>query len=301
MLLFFSHPAKVAAGCSLGLTLWYSAVLPSLLPFLILSGLLVRTGLFRYLNRIYAPVLGRVFRISDEGCYALLLGFFCGFPMGAKIIADLVRQKLISREEGSYLLGFCNNVSPAFFLNYVCLLKLGFRTVPWSLLLLFYGIPIFYGILSRSSYHFSSHQEISKQASPQRLDFPMLDACIMDGFATVTRLGGYIILFTIGVQFLEILPFSQETLAFLSGFLEISCGIDRICALPSLSGTFKTAWACACAALGGLCILAQTKSVLEGSSLSLRIWLKGRCFTALLTFLLLMLPAAASILPGCWK
>lgn len=35
--------------------------------------------------------------------------------MGAKVIADLVREKHISSEEGTYLLGFCNNVSPAFF------------------------------------------------------------------------------------------------------------------------------------------------------------------------------------------
>ncbi len=169
------------------------------------------------------------------------------------------------------------------------------------MLLTCYGIPVCYGILSRASYDFPISRGIPKQASLQRLDFPMLDACIMDGFATITRLGGYIILFTICVQFLEILPLSPETLAFLSGLLEISCGIDRIAALPSLSGELKTAWSCACAAFGGLCILAQTQSVLEGSPLSLRTWLKGRCITALLTALLLLLPAAASVLPGCWK
>ena len=44
--------------------------------------------------------------------------------MGAKVTADLVREQHISKEEGTYLLGFCNNVSPSFFINYICLKKL---------------------------------------------------------------------------------------------------------------------------------------------------------------------------------
>ena len=109
-----------AQGCTLGLTLWYTSVLPSLLPFFILSGLLIRTGAFRFLNRIFAPVLTRIFPVSSDGSYAILMGYLCGFPMGAKVIAELVAHQHISREEGSYLMVFCNNVSPAFFVNYIC-------------------------------------------------------------------------------------------------------------------------------------------------------------------------------------
>lgn len=185
LLLLFTRPDVIASGCSLGLTLWYTAVLPSLLPFMILSGLLIRTGLFRYLNSVYAPFLGRLFSISDEGCYAVLLGFLCGFPMGAKVIADLVQEGRISPEEGSYLLGFCNNVSPAFFLNYVCLQKLGYSSVPWKLVFLFYAIPLAYGLFTRPFYHFACHPGMKKQAPLHRLDFPMLDACMMDGFSSI--------------------------------------------------------------------------------------------------------------------
>lgn len=318
----FTHPNVVAAGCTRGLTLWYSAVLPSLLPFLIFSGILVQTGLFRYLNRIYAPVLGRIFRISDDGCYAVLLGFLCGFPMGAKVVADLVREQHISVKEGEYLLGFCNNVSPAFFLNYVCLLKLGYPSVPWKLVLVFYGLPILYGLVTRPLYHFDSRHAQSglnagrcvpcrtarhssgsrhaqKQAPLHRLTFPMLDACIMDSFATITRLGGYIILFTILVQLLSLLPVSSTALAFLSGALEISCGVDQIAAL-TLPASIRTAFVCTSAAFGGFCICAQTQSVLDGTPLHVTTWLRGRIFTALLALLLLPLPSVVPALHGCW-
>ena len=301
LFLIFTHPALIAAGCARGLDLWYTSVLPSLLPFMILSGLLVHTGLFHILNRFYAHVLKKIFHISESGCYVVLTGFLCGFPMGAKVTADLVKSGHISSEEGRYLLGFCNNVSPAFFLNYFCAAGLGCAEPPWGLFLLFYSLPVLYGILSRPSFHFSSDQGKKEQAVLHRPDFPMLDACIMDSFTTVTRLGGYIILFTIIAQFLNLLRIPESAQIFLSALLEVSSGIDRICSAKGFSTVWKSVFACACAAFGGLCICAQTQSVLSESPLSVRDWLKGRLITLpavlLLTYLYL---SAAPVLRGYW-
>ncbi len=299
LLLIFSHPALVAEGCTRGLTLWYTSVLPSLLPFFIISNLLIHTGLFHYLNYVYAPVLKRVFRISDEGCYAVLVGFLCGFPMGAKVTADLTKDGLISQQEGTYLLGFCNNVSPAFFLNYILIKKLAFPEIPWGLFTLFYTLPVLYGLASRGFYHFTSMKrpidpKTKKQASLHRLTFPMLDTCIMDGFGTITRLGGYIMIFTIMIQFLRLLPVSDAPLALASAILEISSGIDCIACLPGLSQSLRVALSCMAASFGGLCICAQTASVLEGSGLKLRSWLTGRAVITFLLAVFLSLPAAAA-------
>lgn len=219
--------------------------------------------------------------------------------MGAKVTADLVREKHISTEEGNFLLGFCNNVSPAFFLNYVCLLKLNYREIPWLLVTGFYSIPLIYGLLSRSFYHFLPEPHTKRQASLHRLTIPMLDACIMDSFSTITRLGGYIMLFTIFVQFLKLLPLPAYILAFASAFLEISCGIHEIASLSGIPAFLQKALICMSAAFGGLCICAQTKSVLYGTKLSIRTWLIGRVITSLLTLLPVLLLTADSVLHGC--
>lgn len=298
-ILLFTHPVLAAEGCTAGLTLWYQAVLPSLLPFMIASGLLIHTGLFRCLNSFYAPLFQRLFRISEEGCYAVLMGFLCGFPMGAKTTADLVRSGQLSKEEGTYLLGFCNNVSPAFFLNYVCIHALGYQTVPWKIVFLFYLLPVFYGILTRPFYHFSFDRDIcrKKQASMQRLTFPMLDTCMMDSFETITRLGGYIILFSICCRMLQLLPVSSETLLPLKGILEISCGVQAVStALPSVSPV-RLSTVCACASFGGLCIFAQTKSVLYNTGIRMRSFTVGRLILALLSFLLFLLLQKLSLVP----
>lgn len=299
-----------AQGCTLGLTLWYTSVLPSLLPFFILSGLLVRTCVFRFLNRIFAPVLTRIFHVSSDGSYAILMGYLCGFPMGAKVIAELVEQHHISREEGSYLLVFCNNVSPAFFVNYICIARLGFTKVPAPLFCVFYGIPLLYGCLyghlfyrapASRSVHTAASSATQKQAPIHRIDFPMLDTCIMDSFTTITRLGGYIILFSIFAQMLTLLNLPDSLTAAIAALLEISSGTHALSALPLASTPLRTALVCAGASFGGLCTCAQILSVLSDTDLDLRPWITGRILLPLLTFpAVLVLLSPGPVLPGCW-
>ena len=293
-----------AQGCTLGLTLWYTAVLPSLLPFFILSGLLVRTGLFRRLNQIFAPVLTRIFPVSYDGSYVILMGYLCGFPMGAKVISELLEKQHISKEEGAYLLVFCNNVSPAFFVNYICVSCLGFSRIPWKLFGLFYGIPLLYGIIyGHLFYHRTcpaSAIKNKKQASIHRIDLPMLDTCIMDSFSTITRIGGYIILFTILAQALRLFALPDLLSAMICAFLEISSGTHMLNALP-LSSPLKTALVCSGASFGGLCTCAQILSVLSDTDLDLHPWITGRILLPVLTFLLaLLLPVLLPALHGCW-
>ena len=116
MLLF---PQTVFQGASSGLLLWFNTVLPTLLPFIILSNLLIRTGAIDVISRIISPVLCRLFCVSPFGAFAVLTGFLCGCPMGGKVAADLLRERRISEKEGRYLLSFCNNTSPMFIISYI--------------------------------------------------------------------------------------------------------------------------------------------------------------------------------------
>ena len=122
----------------------------------------------------------------------------------------------------------------------------------------------------------------------------------MDGFATVTRLGGYIILFSVLGQLAQALRLPPAVSAFLGAVLEISSGIDMICGLQGIPQVWKTALCCACASFGGCCICAQTQSVLAGSPLRTGDWLKGRVIMLLPVLLsALLYPPAAQALRGC--
>ena len=122
LILFFSmlsFPQTVFTGASYGLVLWFRHVLPTLLPYMILINVLICTPALHWICRITSTFLCPLLGTSYYGTFAVLTGFLCGYPMGAKTTSDLLNVNKISRSEASYLLSFCNNTSPAFILSYV--------------------------------------------------------------------------------------------------------------------------------------------------------------------------------------
>jgi len=89
-------------------------IVPSLLPFFILSSLIADAGIPAYAGKVCAPLMSRLFGVSGAGAAAFILGLSGGYPLGAGIAARLVSDGEISKEEGSRLIAFCNNSSPAF-------------------------------------------------------------------------------------------------------------------------------------------------------------------------------------------
>lgn len=107
LLLFFClliFPARTFFYACEGVNLWFHTILPSLLPFLILTSLLLETGAARRISARAEVFFQTVFGLSPAGFYALFLGLFCGFPMGARITAQLYEAEEIDRNEACYLL-----------------------------------------------------------------------------------------------------------------------------------------------------------------------------------------------------
>ena len=117
--LMLCFPMETFRGATNGLLLWFQTLLPTLLPFMILSNLLIRSNCVFYISRAIRPFIQKLFHVSNDACYAVLIGFLCGYPMGAKVIADLHISGRITKEEGQYLLSFCNNTSPMFIISYI--------------------------------------------------------------------------------------------------------------------------------------------------------------------------------------
>ena len=132
-----------------GLNLWFQKMIPSLLPFMILSGIMIQMALTEKFIFFLYPIIKPVFRISKNVCYVMFMGFLCGFPMGAKTIAQMLAHEKITRREGAFLLAFCNNIGPVYFCSFVLpLLNIPLReSGPY--LFGMYGLPFLYGLLLR--------------------------------------------------------------------------------------------------------------------------------------------------------
>lgn len=283
--LMLTFPKQTLAGASKGLLLWFQTLLPTLLPFLIFTNLLIQTNSIIYISYVLGPILRKIFKVSPNGSFAVLAGFLCGYPIGAKVTADLVKTDKISFSEGKYLLSFCNNTSLAFITSYIVIQNFKDASLLPATLLILYLSPVLCSFLFRKIYHINLSTEVIHNDSDKKItfSFEILDDCIMNGFETITKIGGYMILFSVLISLGENLPIAP----FLS-VLEITSGIPRI--LNSVSDFYISyILVLALTSFGGVCAIAQTNTMLQGTKLSIIPYIIEKLVTAMVTSLLALL------------
>lgn len=110
-------PATAAESVRRGLDLCAGTIIPSLLPFFVISALIAALGIPQLLGRWLEKPMAALFGVSGVCCAPFILGLTGGYPVGASAVADLVRHGDISPDEGERLLPFCNNTGPAFIIG----------------------------------------------------------------------------------------------------------------------------------------------------------------------------------------
>lgn len=290
LLLLLTFPSISLNGAKNGLMLWFQTVLPTLLPFMIVSNLIVQLGVTDCLTSFFYPVAGRLFGLSKPACYPFIIGMLSGYPVGAKACADLVKEHQITRNEGQFLLCFCNNASPMFIISFVAAQCLS-RSIsgPW-LLGIVYGSGLLSGFVYRilegrrelsSGYNPPlSVTSVSSQRKPELSPFIILDNTILNAFVILVKVGGYIILFSILAEIiLHLTAIPALARYFTIGFLEITTGASAI-GFASFSTAQKIALTTALTAFGGLSSHAQTLSVIMNSGLSIKKYFIYKCINA---------------------
>lgn len=272
-------PREAVNAASFGLILWYTKLLPTLLPFAILSYIFVASGLLHTFTLVLHKAVKYILPVSPEGIYPLLAGFLFGFPMGSLVTSQMVEQNRLSHGEGSRLFAVANNIGPVFVSGYLlnaCLHRPELRAVTFLIL---YAPPLVFLIIDAKFFRKDLRllpPQIKKAAPGFQINFKIIDAGIMIGFETLTKLGGYIILFSILSEMTNSLPIRNELFTcILSGFTEITSGAARISA-SSLSFRIQYPLILAVTAFGGLSGLAQTASMIGGVGFSMKRYLSTK-------------------------
>jgi len=129
LLLF--QPGIAHDGADFGLELFGDALLPYLLPYLILTQWLIRLPKKERQE-------GRAFLYTKT--YAI--SAFGGFPTGAAAIAYLTKSGTLSRKDSSLLLAVCHSPSPMFLIGFVGAELLGKPMEGWKLLAIIHALNL---------------------------------------------------------------------------------------------------------------------------------------------------------------
>ena len=259
MVFLLLYPRFAAEGARYGLLLWYTSVVPSLFPFMVLSSLIVSSGGVSLLMKPVRAFLGPWLPLSENGCYTLISGLLCGCPMGAKTCGDFVREGKLSVQEGRFLMTICNHPSPMFLLGFVCpLFEAGMH--PSRLLLSIYLPLLPLAALAKRIYFPVLPAPASSGSRQQIQTAPPLDTAILAAAEILCRIGGYLMLFSIVIVFFRRALWPPASLRiFLMGAMEMTTGVREVSA--SLPFPDSGTAAAAILAFGGICGIFQTRAV----------------------------------------
>lgn len=285
-----SFPQLTKAAALEGLNLWFSTLVPTLLPFMIISSAIMETGSYNIIAFVLRPIMKYLFKLPPNSGYPFFMGLLCGFPIGSKVTADMVISGHLTRSQGEILLSFCNNISPAFIISYLATYILNLQDYDSffiiSILLL---SPILSGIIMsriitvKNECHHSPSKYISIKPPIQPKN-NIIDACIIKSFESIIKLCGYIILFTILSNLCSLFIDNKIFYSTIAGLLEITSGLSLFRSLPETSFTIIAA--CTLTAFGGICTIAQTYSMISESGLRLKVYIAGKGLNSLIVLLL---------------
>lgn len=288
------YPQEALAASKEGMQLWLNVLLPVLLPFLILTGILIHTNMAGKLLQPVEVIWNKVLGVSAAGAYAVIVGALCGYPVGAKITSDLYENHQISESEAKYLLTFTNHASPVFVRTYLCHIclkdQIPARTVFGIFALSDLTIMLLFRfVVYRNKIRFLSADK-KKKTPVSSSSGAFLDVSIMNGFETITRLGGYILMFAILSACISRCYIPHNVPGYLlTGMLELTTGLYRLqpLILPDIT---KSILAVFLTASGGFCIAAQTRSLVT-KELSVRSYIVAKLLNGVIAVILILLVA----------
>lgn len=293
LLLLLLFPSISFEGAKNGLLLWFNVVLPTLLPFMLCSGVIVAWGGVRYLTRPLMPLF-RLFHLSEAGGYTWLCGLLCGYPMGAKTAADFVKSGELSPAEGKRLLSMAGCPSPMFLTGYVraCLpFSFPFIYIPAAMYLPVMVIAYVSRFIYKESICTQDNNRNHKRSQTVVSDCISrpFDTLLMDALEIMVKIGGYIMIFSILALFADrLFPAGFTFKPVLLGFIEMTTGIQAI-SVSSMERIPAAAAIAAAAAFGGLSGVFQTNTVIKNAGLSIRHYVLWKLLHAVLTGILLIL------------
>lgn len=277
MLLTLALSHRAAEAVRQGLELCARSVVPSLFPFLVLTGLFSSLSGDLGNNRL-GFLMARLYGCSPQGIAAFLLGILGGYPMGARTIDRLYVNGQISRQEGENLLCLCNNAGPAFILSLVGLGKFGSLHLGVVLYLIHVAAALTTGlIMARRN---PATTSFTSSTGPRQISFPQAFVqAVTSAGGTMVHICAYVVS---AVAFLQL--FTQLTglsHPLLLGAVELTNGI-------LLLGGQKADFIMASALLGwgGLSVHGQTAAVMPQLQPAMGRYLLSKLLHAALSALL---------------
>ena len=292
LLIVFSNSNFEAA--KKGINLWLNSVLPSLLPFFIATELLSYTNIIYYLGKLLNNIMRPLFNVPGEGAFAFIMGIISGYPTGAKIVANMKKDNICTKEECERLIAFTNNSGPLFIIGTVGTSLLYDTSIGFLLLFTHILACITVGIIFRF-WKYNKNDSYKRYINIQKNNLgDIIGESIKSATNTVVMIGGFVILFSVINSMLNNSNFYHIIINFTSpffnligidnnflqgiytGFIELTNGVQYICNIPTKTISITIIICAFLLGFGGISVMLQVLSITSKSNISIKPYIIGK-------------------------
>lgn len=319
------YPKQGFEAGIVGLKVFWDIVFPSLLPFFILSELMMGLGIVRGFGILLEPLMRPLFSVPGVGAFALSMGLAAGYPMDAVITARFRADNMCTRAEGERLLAFTNTADPLFMFGAVAVGMFKSPALGGILALAHYVSSFLVGITFKLwgrgqpstprpvPIAGAKRQNIFARALTEAMQArtedgrplgKLLGTAVTESVQTLLMIAGFIVFFSVLIETLHLSgmmalvgwPIQLVYHLFgingglvpptLAGFLEIDIGTAQTAAINAAPLIQKLALCSGIIAWSGLSVHAQVASVLTNTDIRMTPYFIARFYHAVLAAIL---------------
>lgn len=275
-----------------GTKIWATKVLPALLPFFLLTRLLSDTPIIKQIGKIFSPVTRKLYGVGGVSGYIYLMSIISGYPVGAKLTADLYAQGEISSGQAETITSFTSTSGPLFIIGTVAIGMYNSQTIGFIILISHLLGTIINGLLYRNK----QSQAIKITSNIQT---NTLSSNMSSSISSIMIVGGFIAIFYMFLQILLHINFfapitklcqllgidKSISSSIIAGLIEVTSGclyLSQLQLSPSLLAILSTFLI----SFGGFSIHAQAYTFLQSFGLSYKKFLLQKITQAILSTLI---------------
>ncbi|EOD00888.1 sporulation integral membrane protein YlbJ [Caldisalinibacter kiritimatiensis] len=299
-------------------------MLPSLLPFFILSEILIGLGIVDFIGTLLQPLMKPIFNVPGEGAFPFVMSITSGYPVGVKITSKLLCENKINKIQAQRLVSFCSTSGPLFMIGAVSI-GMFHNTAIGSLIalshylgaitvgLIFRFYKINEGYISKAKQKYSIKDAFINLSKARKKDGrslgELMGDSVKESIDTMLIVGGFIILYSVIIEILSLsnildficklftilFPINNTELlkGLISGMIEITNGCRIVANVNTSNLLIKISTASFIIGWSGFSIHSQSASIISKTDINLIIYMIAKffhgLFSSLYTYILYIL------------
>ena len=253
---------------------------PSLIPFMLLSNILINYNFIDDISDIFSTLMTKIFKVNKNSSFAFIMSILSGSPSNAKYLKDLYDNNLIDIYDVQKCLNFCHFTNPIFIIGTIGYTFLNNKKLGLIILISHYISNIIIGCFNKKSI---IENKNNIQANKNRNNFiNILKLSINSTIDTLFLILGIITTCIIITCIINNIISINDNYKFIYGLIEITQGLKYL-SLSNLNIELKAIISCIIISFGGFCIHAQVFSILDNKKIRYIPYLLSRIIHALLS------------------